>query len=175
MISARYHSGLLAPDGDGVGYMSFAGETAGWKWFTMIVDYDSPFDGIYCDDQKASADPFNVDIPGLYFIAHDSVNGILTNTPVAVEELPVSFTVAQNTPNPFNPVTTISYTIPAREHVTIDIFNIAGQHVATLVDGIVSAGNHTVTWNAESFSAGVYFYTVTANEFSRTLKMTLMK
>ncbi|MCE5248930.1 T9SS type A sorting domain-containing protein [bacterium] len=81
----------------------------------------------------------------------------------------------QGAPNPFNPSTTVSFTIPQPGNVTIDIYNAAGQKVAAVADGFMSAGNHSVTWDASGFSAGVYFYTVKAGYVSKTMKMTLLK
>ncbi|MDP2983924.1 MAG: T9SS type A sorting domain-containing protein, partial [Candidatus Latescibacter sp.] len=83
--------------------------------------------------------------------------------------------VAQNSPNPFNPATSISFTLAKAGKVTVDIFNAAGQKVDTVVNTTMNAGNHSATWNASRFSAGVYFYTVTSGDFSRTMKMTLLK
>jgi hypothetical protein len=83
--------------------------------------------------------------------------------------------VAQNTPNPFNPSTTINFTLAKTGKVSVDIFNISGQKVDTLVNTTMNAGNHTATWNASKNSAGVYFYTVKSGDYSRTMKMTLLK
>ena len=95
---------------------------------------------------------------------------------VAVEEeVQVAFAVEQNSPNPFNPTTSISYTIPEANHVTVDIFNVAGQKVDTLVNDFMDAGKHSAVWDASGFSNGVYFYTVKSGDFSRTMKMTLLK
>jgi hypothetical protein len=89
--------------------------------------------------------------------------------------VPTSFQLAQNYPNPFNPTTTINYIIPEPGKVTVDIFNVTGQKVASLVNGQMSAGSHSVVWNAEKCSAGVYFYTVKAGNHTKTMKMTLLK
>ena len=88
---------------------------------------------------------------------------------------PTTFTLSQNTPNPFNPSTTIVFTLPSDGQVTVDIYNVAGQKVDTLIDDFMPAGSHSAVWDAADFPAGVYFYTVTAGEFTRTMKMTLLK
>ncbi len=169
--------GLLAPDGDGVGYFAYAGDTAGWKWFNIFVDCGGAFDGIYCDNQQLSTDPFNVakEIPGIYYIAHDSIKGTISTEIGVTDAAPAAFSVAQNTPNPFNPSTTINFSLARAGKTTVDVFNAAGQKVDTLVNANLSAGSHSVTWNAARFSAGVYFYTVKSGEFSKTVKMTLLK
>ena len=164
--------GLLAPDGTGVGYFSFAGETSGPKKFDFICDNGSAFDGIYCDNESGSGDT-----AGIWYIAQDSVKGVYMHDWVDAvnEESPADFTVSRNTPNPFNPTTTISFTLARAGKTTVDIYTVAGQKVDTLVNGNLSAGAHSVVWNAAAFSAGVYFYTVKSGEFSKTMKMTLLK
>ena len=88
---------------------------------------------------------------------------------------PAPFILFQNNPNPANPTTTISFTLPEAGHVTVDVFNVAGQKVDTLVNDFMDTGRHSVVWNGSDFSSGVYFYTVQAGEFSKTMKMTLLK
>ncbi len=171
--------GLLAPDGTGIGHFAFAGETAGWKWWNHQVSYGSAFDGIYCDDHSSEVDdPFNSAkyMPGVYFVAQDSFKGTITSKPVGVDDdAPAAFSVAQNSPNPFNPSTTISFSIPEAGNVSVDIFNVAGQKVDTIANEFKNAGNHSAVWNASGSSAGVYFYTVKSGNFTKTMKMTLLK
>lgn len=165
--------GLLAPDGTGISYLSYAGETAVPKFGTFVVDGETPFDGMYTDNRSATEDRST---PGVWFVGHDTIKGIISNNPVGVEEKkPDGYFIAQNTPNPFNPTTTISYRLASAGNVTIDIFNAAGQKVDTIVDGFMSAGDHTATWNASDFSAGIYFCSVKSGSFSKTVKMTLLK
>ncbi|MBN1291549.1 MAG: T9SS type A sorting domain-containing protein [Candidatus Latescibacteria bacterium] len=162
---------LVAPDGTGLGFYAFAGESAGVKLGVNFLDSDTPYDGIYTDNSSSEEDK-----EGWFFIGHDTVKGVLTSSPVAVEEkAPAGFTVAQNTPNPFNPTTTINFSLVEDGNVTIDVFNVAGQKIDTIADGFMNAGNHSVTWDASAFSAGVYFYTVKSGDLSRTMKMTLLK
>ncbi len=94
--------------------------------------------------------------------------------------MPTAYALHQNYPNPFNPITTIMYELPAPSHVRIEIFNILGQNVATLLDRQEEAGIHSVQWdsNDESgrkVSSGVYFYRITTAEFTAERKMILMK
>ncbi len=88
---------------------------------------------------------------------------------------PLSFSLEQNYPNPFNPSTTISYSLPTSSNVRIEIFNVLGKKVATLVNGYEYAGNHKVDWNAGRFASGIYFYKLSANNFSQVKKMILLK
>jgi len=80
-----------------------------------------------------------------------------------------------NYPNPFNPVTTISFWLPETGRLKLDVFAVTGAKVATLADGVLSAGEHSVTWNASGFPSGVYFYRLRAGEFTGTGKMLLVK
>ena len=101
---------------------------------------------------------------------------MISNKPVGVaEDSPGAFEVAQNSPNPFNPTTSIGFVIPEAGNVTIDIFNVAGQKVDTVASKFMNAGNHSVVFDATGYSAGVYFYTVRSGDFSKTMKMTLLK
>ena len=95
-------------------------------------------------------------------------------------ELPAHFLLRQNYPNPFNPATTIEYSLPRRSYVIVDIFNILGRKVRTLVDREEPAGSYTVVWDGKSargqlVSTGVYFYRFRAEDHVETKKMLLLK
>lgn len=92
-----------------------------------------------------------------------------------VNKVPVQYQLSQNFPNPFNPSTVINYSLPKEENVTLKIFNILGQEVKTLVNTIQSAGTYRVSFDANDLSAGVYFYSLQAGEFSLVKKMMLLK
>ncbi|MBU2652429.1 MAG: right-handed parallel beta-helix repeat-containing protein [Bacteroidetes bacterium] len=94
--------------------------------------------------------------------------------------LPYRFELSQNYPNPFNPVTTIEYSLPQRSNVRIEIFNLLGRKVRTLVEREESAGTYSITWDGEStngqpVSTGVYFYRFQAGDYVATKKMLLLK
>ncbi len=89
--------------------------------------------------------------------------------------IPASFVLHQNYPNPFNPYTDINFELPSAADVRLEIFNISGQRVAVLVDEYLNAGSYTFRWNGNNEASGVYLYRLTANEFSETRKMTLLK
>ncbi len=99
---------------------------------------------------------------------------------------PGNYVLSQNYPNPFNPVTTISYTIPETGSVTLKVYNIIGVEVAVLVDEYQAPGNYQVEFiagggstfsdrNSRNLPSGVYFYRLEAGNYSRTMKMNLMK
>lgn len=89
--------------------------------------------------------------------------------------LPKTFLLSQNYPNPFNPVTQIRYALPRDCWVRLEIYNILGQKVATLVDREERAGYKVARWDASSFSSGIYFYRLQTGNFVQTRKMILLK
>lgn len=90
-------------------------------------------------------------------------------------QTPDKFVVYQNYPNPFNPSTKIKYGIPTDAEVTIEIYNIVGEKVTTLYEGLRKAGYHETTFDASNLQSGVYFYKVIAGNTSSVKKMLLMK
>ncbi|MFC1489784.1 T9SS type A sorting domain-containing protein [Candidatus Latescibacterota bacterium] len=174
-------------DGTGVAYCKLVDDTmtldtssASKKGSGQRVDTGSLYDGMYLG-QAITED---VDMYGnnqaVFWIAADSAMGIISideeEVPDAVEEAgQASFSVDAAYPNPANPTTTIGFTLAEAGHVTVDIFNVAGQKVDTLVDSEMSMGSHSVVWNASQFSAGVYFYTVASGSSYKTMKVTLLK
>jgi hypothetical protein len=89
--------------------------------------------------------------------------------------IPAKFELSQNYPNPFNPSTQIEYSIPRDGYVSLKIYNALGQQVADLVDGIVKAGNHQVTFNAANLSSGVYYYRIKTGNNVLVKKMMVLK
>jgi hypothetical protein len=85
------------------------------------------------------------------------------------------FALLQNYPNPFNPATTISYSLPRTGAVSLKVYNVMGQEIAVLADGVHGAGDHTVTWNAEHVASGVYFCRLSAGGFVETKRLVLLR
>jgi len=103
-----------------------------------------------------------------------------TITDVEEIELNVSeYSLFQNYPNPFNPSTTINYMIPAQSHVTLNVFDVLGKEVATLVNEAQPQGNYQIKFDASSvngrITSGIYFYTINAGDFVETRKMILLR
>ena len=99
---------------------------------------------------------------------------------IAVSNLPTEFRLSQNYPNPFNPTTTFEYDLPGNCDVTIKIYNILGQEVATLVNEQKEAGRYKINWDGqdkygENVSTGIYFYRIKAGDFEETRKLLLVK
>jgi hypothetical protein len=108
----------------------------------------------------------------------DSSRLIVTNSPVSVDEqnaLPTEFSLLQNFPNPFNPSTTIKYSVPQQSQVKIKVFDVLGEEIETLVNEEKPAGTYELTWNATNLPSGVYFYRLQVGDFIQTKKMILIK
>jgi len=89
--------------------------------------------------------------------------------------LPDHFSLSQNYPNPFNPLTQIKYALPKDCWVRLEIYNILGQRVATLVDGEQKAGYKAVRWDASRIASGIYIYRIQAEDFTQSRRMILLK
>jgi hypothetical protein len=100
-------------------------------------------------------------------------------TPVSVEEItneiPTDYLLSQNYPNPFNPNTTIQFAIPRSSFVNLEIYNALGEKVSVLISEELSVGTYKYEWSAEDLTSGIYFYRITAGDFSQTKKLILMK
>jgi hypothetical protein len=98
--------------------------------------------------------------------------GLVFGDEVAV---PAFFTLRQNYPNPFNAGTTINYQLPVSNHVTLEVFDLLGRKLTTLVDEKQEAGYRSVIWDASEISSGLYFYKLTAGDYTETRRMMLVK
>ncbi len=110
------------------------------------------------------------------FIENQSTASSIRNTIVAASDpTPHTFSLAQNSPNPFNPVTTITYSLARESHTTITVYSVTGEKVATLADGLMSAGKHSAVFNGSNLASGIYFYRLEAGGMVKSGKMMLMK
>lgn len=117
---------------------------------------------------------YNVNTNQNITIVESGVIGIHNNN----SGIPSEFNLYQNYPNPFNPSTIIEYSVPKQSNVTIKLYNVLGNELAVLVDGFRTAGNYSVILSAgisEKLSSGIYYYKMTAGDFSQTKKMILIK
>ncbi len=130
-----------------------------WKWAAEgSVDYFPVWDGPHCYTIEVASD-----------VSARPSDG-----------LPTRWMMSQNYPNPFNPTTEIAFDVPSRSHVTLNVYNVLGQQVATLVDQELARGSYTADWDGTSTSgtaaaSGVYFYRLEADQYIDTKKMVLMK
>ena len=106
----------------------------------------------------------------------DADFGTITGIEAPLEApVPVRYTLEQNYPNPFNPSTVIEYRLPASGFVSLKVYNVLGQLVATLVNGVQTAGNYSVRFEGPALSTGVYFYRLESGSFTQVKKMMLLK
>lgn len=124
--------------------------------------------------QPLSATGVGVDSGGL------TLNVLVKPNAVAIEpadnrSTPKSFALGNAYPNPFNPSTTILYELPERAYVTLKVFNLLGQEVATLVEGIQEAGYRSVVFNARNLVSGIYFYRLKTERFTGTRTLVLSR
>lgn len=103
-------------------------------------------------------------------------NDVTTSTEEELQGIPEGFNLAQNYPNPFNPTSTIRFSVPLQTQVTLEVFNVLGQKVSTLISNKkLTAGWHSVQFDASNLSSGVYIYRMTADNFTLTKQMMLIK
>jgi len=120
---------------------------------------------------------------GTFFVMDDLAFGPATSVDASGNVLPASFELLQNFPNPFNPSTTIQYSIPLASRVKLSVFDLLGREVAVLVDGESAPGSYRVNLDGSRLSSGTYFYRLQAGhtdggqagEFSQTRQLVLLK
>ncbi len=114
---------------------------------------------------------------GLFGQWSDTWSFTVAGTPTSTERgaIPTRFELAQNYPNPFNLVTTLRFGLPQAGRATLSVYNLLGQEVAVLADGVYRAGWHTQVWDASSLASGVYLYRLEAGGETSTRRMVLLK
>lgn len=140
----------------------------------------TPDDGFYTQVDYIGAFGRNLWTSGWTFLSEAGIMPSDAATFIAEESaveaaLPSGYALEQNTPNPFNPNTTIRYSMAADGHVKLTVYNSVGQEMATLVNGSRPAGIHAVSLNAAAYSTGIYFYRLEAGGQTLMRKMTLLK
>jgi hypothetical protein len=123
-------------------------------WFYVTANYD---EGESQASNTVSATPYGV------------------NSIPKINQIPKEFALYQNYPNPFNPTTKIKYDLPKATNVTIEIYNMLGQKIVTLVNSYKAAGSHSALLDASLLSSGVYLYRIQADKFSQVKKLVVMK
>ncbi|SVE15872.1 uncharacterized protein METZ01_LOCUS468726, partial [marine metagenome] len=89
--------------------------------------------------------------------------------------MPKTISLENAYPNPFNPVTTLNFALPESQDIMLQVYNLQGRVVETLIDGTVEAGYHSATWNADHHASGVYFVKMVSGEYISTQKLILLK
>ena len=164
----------IVVNGDSVSIWAFAdgeapADTATWTFTTdnVAVGAGAPtllIVGVTDDDSSA------IHIDEFWYNERPTGMSISDDAPVASR-----YELGQNYPNPFNPITHIRFNIPETGNTKLTVYNMMGEAVANLVNGVVSAGGHTVSWNAANMPTGVYFYRMESGNFTQTRKLLLVK
>jgi len=155
--------------------------TQGGETLTMRVDSDTDIDG-----SPAPTEPFHVtgvvcqyDSSSPYWSGYQIMpRGLFDfdfDPTVDAEEVPYSFELLPAYPNPFNPSTTLSFTLPETQDVRLAVFNSTGTLVSELVNGRIERGEHSFSFSGENLSSGIYFYTLQSGKALNTQKMLLIK
>ena len=89
--------------------------------------------------------------------------------------VPDEISISQNYPNPYNPSTSIDFYLPDASFTNINVYDIYGKNVESLVDGFMNSGNHQIIWSPSGLSAGIYFINIKQNNLSKQIKMMYVK
>jgi hypothetical protein len=122
---------------------------------------------VWSDNRSSDADPYSE----IYAQHVSDAAGVRDHA----NAVPSAYSLAQNYPNPFNPVTQISFALPKVGLTNLTVYDLLGRRVATLVQGSMSAGEHSVTFDANRLASGIYFYRIESGRFTATKKMVLLK
>jgi hypothetical protein len=144
-----------------------------------VINVVNPINPSYLGSYNTPGYAEDIFVQGNYiYIADYTSMIILRFDPAIIDEnnkLPSTFSLSPNYPNPFNSSTTIRYNLPTESPVSIDIYDILGRKVQTLLDVKEQTGAYQVNWNADGLPSGAYFARLKAGEKSQTTKMVLMK
>ncbi len=170
----------------GIGTVFHAGPQPGNTWITVSVPMNAMytttafFDRFYISDLNNNATTvFYLDNIRFTRSGSAATAGVDSGYPALGSEhgapAPDHFDLSQNFPNPFNPTAKISYSLPTEVHVSLKVYNVLGQEVMTLVDGVQSSGYKQVTVDMNKLPSGVYFYRLQAGDFVQMKKMILTR
>jgi hypothetical protein len=131
--------------------------------------HSTPFNGLLDDVQM-----FN------YALSPLAIQNMFTGYEISSissdnEIVPDNYSLRQNYPNPFNPATTIEFNLAKSGTTTLNVYNLLGQKVVTLVNENLKAGKHTATFDASEFASGIYIYRIHSGQFMQARKMVLIK
>ncbi len=189
-IDTRHSPALVAPDNGGSIHdhrvaLSWRTVNGAARYHLQIATnstFADPVVDAVVNEAEASVD---LDEEATYFwrVGSDGVNGtswsetysFTVDANAKATDLPEGFALEQNYPNPFNPATTIPFSLSDDSDVTLEIYNMLGQRVATLVDGYLASGRHEINWNASDQPSGMYIYRLTSGREVRTMTLTLVK
>lgn len=165
--------------------VSAGGDSTRYQWMKNGAEISGANDSVYVISSADSADSgayvcrmTNALAPNLTLFSRAVIVTVENTTAInsdSKSDLPGNYFLSQNYPNPFNPSTTIVFVLPKASKVTLTVYNLLGQKVATLLDGLKPAGSHSVTFAADNLSAGIYMYEIKTNDFRQVKRMLLVK
>jgi hypothetical protein len=150
-------------------FLAVADSVVGGLSVAGVTPSDVNYTATCLNESGSECDPF-----AIHYFDSDGEAGINLAKPSS-DQIPTVFSLGQNQPNPFNPVTEIQFGLPVDSHVRLVIYSVTGQKVVTLVDEHRQAGMYNVTWNGSTAASGIYFYRLEAGDFVETKKMMLIK
>jgi len=158
------------------GVLTRSGQSFLFRWLNDNWELVDQLNGkLIYDMRLAESRLYAARFDGLWYLPLDP-----TDIPEPRPSLPSAFILGQNYPNPFNPNTNIDYSLPAKSHIAVEIFNLLGQKVRVLLDQEQPAGAHTVAWDGldesgNPVASGIYLYRIRSGDFSLAKKMSLQK
>ncbi|MBD3167865.1 MAG: T9SS type A sorting domain-containing protein [candidate division Zixibacteria bacterium] len=156
----------------------FPGDCDSEHWASMAEFVDDSIYVTFTEDKDAGGVPqtegTQTENPIRYY-SYYIADLIQTDVKEGESSLPEGFSISQNYPNPFNASTNISFNLGNEADVKLDVYNVLGEKVETVVNGNFAAGEHTVNWDASEYTSGVYFYKFSANGATETNRMVLLK
>jgi hypothetical protein len=181
-LNSKMHGVCIFPEGSfGLGFYVSSDNGATWMQNNNGLPSNPPLSALTGNAIQARANEADVNFYVGFF---ENMNGgarVFKTTYVVTDVEPVSslipddYELKQNFPNPFNPSTNIEYSIPSESFVELNVYDILGNQVASLVNEQQQAGVYRVDFTADNLSSGMYFVRITANEFTRVVKMTLLR
>jgi len=158
---------------DGIGISKFTDLTENWDATVTSTIDGLPLGALIWNDTKLAAYSSAADFAAVN-TAYETAAGVALSVRQKAG-VATTFNLSQNYPNPFNPSTQIDFSVPQQSTVQLKVYNTLGQLVATLVNGNLSAGNHSVTFDARNLASGMYIYRLSAGNFTSVKKMMLLK
>ena len=187
-VTLYYKCSLVSGDRLGFNFIMYQGETAiavgaqivmtnssAWTPITVPFPYMAEGTPDLCILQVQIVGP--VTGPDYHAGSWYELDDLALTRPTSVltESHPATYSLDQNFPNPFNPSTTIRYSVAHRSHVTLTVFNMLGEKVATLVNEMQEPGSHDVRFDAAGLASGAYFYRLQADGFVQTRQLNLLR
>ncbi|MFA5403463.1 MAG: T9SS type A sorting domain-containing protein [Ignavibacteria bacterium] len=161
------------------GFHTFVGSTTPYRIGRIRFNITTPF---YSDTMHFRNSPtqfptvvYDSLVQLVYNTSYQTGDPLITGVEGFSTQLPKEFQLYQNYPNPFNPVTSIKFDIPNSSFVTMKIYDVLGKQIADIVNQDMEPGRYEVNWDGTNLASGIYFYRIEAKDFTKVMKMVLIK